>query len=490
MTGFGGYIAGGNLPKDKRIFVDPANGDDATALVYREDKPFATIQAAADAFSDGDVIECTGDIAVPSQVIFGNNATKFVLDFKEGCTVTNGFVDLQPLFDTASGVDYEIHGRGEFYNGTTASPGSNATRVFDANNGSFEIFGAKTISSYSGIPINPSAWINIRNVERIFSELSINFITGYNAIRDGVVAGFIENCNFIRPTGQGITIIQALGNDQRIVINNCVFRGGGGGGTAVNLSSSVGNLSYFEFNDCRFASDFASSYAVWCSQGENFFKFNRCHFENQNNFTVALSGTCHVDFQDCNFISTGSASLRIVSTSQEVSFSGTNKMFAGGSATISSVLQNKVRNTGVILANKRPFFTGTQVWRVGGVSEPPVAGDIYTVTANDGTQASYTTLGGDTQNDVLIGLRDACIAQGQATNNDMTDWIFTVVGAVGSQELQILASHPDYNYDLNEGETWDATTTGSDVLTTGLVAGSGGFAMVGGSFILDENLTI
>lgn len=490
MTGFGGYIAGGNLPKDKRIFVDPANGDDATALVYREDKPFATIQAAADAFSDGDVIECTGDIAVPSQVIFGNNATKFVLDFKEGCTVTNGFVDLQPLFYTAAGVNYEIHGRGDFYNGTTASPGSNATRVFSANASVFEIFGAKRIASYSGIPINPNAWVNIRNVDAIYSEQSLNFTTGLNAIRDGVVAGFIENCNFVKPSGLGVTFIRALGNDQRVIINNCVFQGGGTSGTAVNLTSNIGNLSYFEFNDCVFHATFTNSYAIWCSQGENFFKFNRCTFRNQNNFTIALSGLCHVDFQDCNWISTGSASLRVVSDNQEVSFSGTNKMFAGGAATISSVLSNKIRNTGVIIANKRPYLIGSQIWRVNGFNATPVPGDSYTITAEDGTQASYTVLGGDTQNNVLVGLRDACIAQGQATNNDMTNWNFTVVGAVGSQQLQIQASHPDYNYDLNEGETWAASTTGVDVMAVSLIGGGGGFAMVGGSYILDENLTI
>lgn len=488
--GFTGGLLGGKLPKDKRIFVDPANGSDSSGQKYREDKPFASIQAAADVYADGDVIECTGNIVVSSTVVFGNNATKFVLDFKEGCTVTDNFVTLQPLFNTASGVNYEIHGRGVFHNGTTASPGSNATRVFSSNNSMFEIFGAKEISCYSGIPINPFGWINVRNVDVMYSELSINFVTGYVASRDGVLSGFVENCNFARPAGQGITVIQALGNDQKIVFNNCSFRGGGGGGTAVNLSSAVGNLSFFEFNDCQFQSDVAASYAVWCSAGENFFRFNRCYFLNDNNFTVALSGTCHVDFQDCIFKSTSSLSLRVVNDLQEVSFSGTNKMFADGNATIVSVLSNKIRNTGVILANKRPGFVGTQSWRISGFNSTPVSADIYTVTANDGTQASYIVQPGDTQNDVIIGLRDSCVAQGQATNNDMTDWLFSVVGAIGSQQLQIQASHPDYNYDLDEGETWASSTTGADVMVTTLVSGTGGFAMVGGSYILDENLTV
>ena len=90
MGGLTGQLAGGKLSKDKRIFVDPVYGDDATAQKYREDKPFATIQAAADAYADGDVIECTGDIIIPATVTFGNNGTNFVLDFKEG-RMQNGF---------------------------------------------------------------------------------------------------------------------------------------------------------------------------------------------------------------------------------------------------------------------------------------------------------------------------------------------------------------------------------------------------------------
>ena len=77
-----GKLSGGKLPKNLRIFVDPVYGNDATAQKYREDKPFATIQAAANVYLDGEVIEVNGAHTVAATIqLPGNNASHFVFDF-------------------------------------------------------------------------------------------------------------------------------------------------------------------------------------------------------------------------------------------------------------------------------------------------------------------------------------------------------------------------------------------------------------------------
>ena len=487
--GLTGQLAGGKLSKDLRIYVDPAYGDDTAGQKYREDKPFATIQAAADVFSDGDIIEVNGVITLDDTVTFGNNGTNFILHFVDGCTVETNFNAVKPMFTTIGAQNYEIHGRGSFNNGYLPSPGNNGPRVFSmGTGGTFEIFGAKSISSFGGVPINASGWLNMRNVDEIFSLNSISFITGFRSDRDGVKYGFIENCTFKRPNDLGVTYLQAIGSGQKIIINDCKFIGGGGAGATIVCTNNVGNLSTFELNRCRIQSSGAAR-GVWFTTGEATYTFNDCHIETETQVGVLVGGDCTVNFRDCKVISQ-TLCFQYAVDNPTISFHGTNTMITTAAGWVVGPASNKVRNTGVILSNKRPGFLGSQIWRVTGFTTTPVPGDDYSVIAEDGTVATYTVLGGDTKGDLVNGLRDACIAKGQETNNDMTDWIFTTVGAVGSEQLQILASSPDYNYDLDEGEEWDASTTGVDVLTTSIIGGTAGFTMVGGQFLIDANLTL
>ena len=492
MYGFNSKRGGGKLPKDKRIFVDPVNGNDTSGQKYREDKPFATIQAAANVFANGDVIECTGDIVISSSVTFPNTASLFVLDFKEGCTVTGNFANTDPIFTTDNGVNYEIHGRGVFHNPFTGSPGSSATRVFSMGASSaFEIYGAKRISTYGGRPINPSGWLNIRNVDQIYSENFISFNTGYRSDRDGVNYGFIENCVFKRPDGTGAYFLQATTGGQKIVFNDCEFSGGGSSGGCILVSGGA-SVSYFELNRCKIVSvapgGAGFNRAFWVINGNNQSLLNDCYVESVSGSAVlANSGNGEVILKNCRIKSGSTAITR--STTCDLTFIGVNYVDSGSTVSINSTLDVPSKNYGKIVANKVPQAVGVQVWNITGFTQTPTPGDVYTITADDGTSIDYTVQGGDTDLDVLQGLEAAAIAKASESVNDFTHFTPFIAGA-SPYDLRLTATDPDYNYDLNEGEAWAGSSSGADTITASLLSGNAGFAIIGGEYLIDENLTL
>lgn len=490
-----GKISGGKLPKDLRIFVDPVYGDDATAQKYREDKPFATIQAAANVYLDGEVIEVNGAHTVTATIqLPGNNASHFVFDFIEGSSVTANFpAAVLPLFNADDNVSYEIHGRGTFDNPSTFNPASAAVRVFQTGvNGTIEIYGAKVIRCYSGYAIKSDAWLNIRNVDLLFS-LNFNTLnTGYNPARDGMKYGFIENCVFARPDGSGNVQFVSGGASQKIIVNNCSFYGGGNPGAAVTFFGIATNENIFEFNNCRFIAAVAgaggNNRTIWFNSGYGVTKFNNCYFESLTTYIAPISANHKVTFVDCRMKSVASLCVYRLSNAV-VNFEGTNILYAGGSSCIASDLEHPHRVNGTVISNIRPQLVGAQLWRFDGISDTPTPGDTYTITANDGESIVYTVQVADTSLEVCNGLIVEAALKALESVNDFTHYNFTLSGTAGAYDVVCSPSDTDYNYDL-PAEQWGFTTSGGDLISVIQPSSTGGFAIVGGEFIIDENLTL
>jgi len=471
---------------ENKVFVDATYGDDVTGERENPSKPYKTIlKAVTEALSD-DIVIINGDHVITSTIILPLPNTFYVLEFLEGSSLTGDF--LGALISTSNGTqNYEIHGRGVFRNPYTLSPSNAQARVFSTNGGgTFEIFGAKSISCFSGRTVSDNDWLNIKNVDEIYSEGYFHFITGFNSQRDGITYGFVENCKFGNPAGTRGTYAQTFSNDQIVVFNNCEFTGGSGSGVALGLIGGANN-SEFYFNNCRIIATNIGGRAVWNIVGENKSYFTDCVIYSESSNGLQITSSSYVRVTDCKIKAGAFGVVRLGSA--VVEFDGVNRIEAGASTSVTSTIEFPSRVNGTLKANKPYQSPDTQVWNFLDVDLNPVLGDIYTVTANDGTEITYTVIAADTSLEVYNGLVAASVVKGSESINDFTHFTFNLVG-VSPWSMVAVANESDYNYDLNGGETFAFTCSGADVVNIGAPTSTGGFATLGGDVLVDENLTL
>lgn len=492
--GFTGQISAATTKVEATLYVDATYGDDATGERENPGKPYATIGGAMSDVQDGDRVIVNGDLTITSSIIVPNN-THVIFDFLEGSSLT-GAINA-PLIDDASATSScELHGRGVFRNDPPAT--SSSVRIFDID---IDVFGAKSMSSTSGRIFDASKWKNVKNVDEIYVEqlFGVVFQVGINPDHDGINGGVVENvfvgkiggpqfdCNGIQTTTAGLAVKQNL-----VLRNVTVTCEGIFGLACLLLDTGTGNLSILA-KDCNFIG--LNRHRVIRSQGDNNTRFVNCYFENNADlFGVNVESLGDVEFDNCSFKSNGSGVPIFINNNAENNppkFFGVNKFEnAGAAASIILSSQNvECPIYGSILGNKPVQMLGTQQWDLTGVSSTPTPGDDFTVTANDGSTATYTVQGGDTEEDVYDGIISACDAEKSLDANDFKNWTFTKIGA-GPFTLRILNTDTDSNYDLVDNESWSWSTTGSDPIVQPSEPVVGGFVHIGGNVDVDDNFVL
>ncbi len=488
--GFDGYMnLGSDLLVDNKIFIDADHGNDTTAERENASKPFATLQAAVNAYQEGDEMIIAGDHVLTASVVLPVSASVFKFNFTIGSSLV---ADLAAALIAVTNNTQliEIHGSGTFRNNSSTVTGS--ARVFS---GPVEIFGAKSISTLQGTVLGGGQWRNIRNVEEFYNDQGSILSVFDNPQHDSLNAGFVENVTLgkigVNNVSTNGLVLNALpASIQRVTFNNVKIIGESLIGTACLLSSTGNGNLRLTMNNCRFIG--LSRQRVITSGGDNYVEFNNCYFEcNADLAGVNIGNGSKYTFTDCSFKSNGGAAPIIMSANAEIDppqFHGVNTVEAFGSFSILSRQQVKCPNYGVIASNKPPQTIGTQLWDLYGVSNTPTPGDVFTVLADDGTTASYTVQIGDSQLVVCTGIRDACIAKGNEGNNDFENWTFIVIGSLGNFGVRITNTDTDYNYSTEEGEVWTWSTTGADPIVQPAVPVNVGFVIVGGEYKIDDTL--
>lgn len=492
--GFDGYIQlSADVFVDNRIFVDAEFGDDASGERENKTKPFATIDAALAVYQSGDTVEVHGDHTITSSITIPAD-TRVIFEFAEGSSVTGDLTD--QLIDTAnSNASYQINGNGTFRNDTTVATGQ--VRVFG---GDVEILGARSISTGIGSICNN--WRNIKNVPEFYSESGTAVFVLTNAEHDGQTQGVIENVYFGKVGGPGYPMVSILTSTstavsrQDLLCRNCTFVGESATALGtLNFANANGNM-FMNFEGCNLISLDRQRCAIY-SGNQNHIVFKNCYLEaNADLGVINVAGDNKTIFRDCAFKNNSTSSTFGAVNSAKVAppeFHGVNRMETQGTISVSSNSEVKIQNHGVIIANTGPVFCNSQIWEATGVVEPPTVGDIFRITANDGTFVEYTVQGGDTESDVYDGLVAACLVEKAKQINDFAFWNYIRLG-VGPYRIRMTAINADHNYNVSIGQTWSVSVTvGSDpfaLINSDPSPQTACFVMVGGEFIIQDTLEI
>jgi len=484
--GFSGHI---NIASDTIwngiIMVDPVNGDDGTGERNVINRPFATIDAAYAVYQEGDLIRVLpGTINLLAAVNFNNGAlSELHIEWLEGSKIVGDIAG--QLFNCVTGHRIYWYGRGEFRN-DNVTLGNNVAAI--GASGKYNIKGAKKISMASGTAFGATGgWELIENVEEIYSENGYTLIASTNPW-DNAYKGIVRNCKKIGDLAYPFGISFGYSNNNTFVIENCNIFGSGASNTYVGYFS-ISNGKGALITNTNFISD--TFRAV--SAGDNV-KFVNCHFQQNsgvNETVITNSSTGRTIFENCTFRHKDNGrAMRVLSDAE---FHGVNKFYTELSVEAVYGFDDEPSiNTGTIYANKMNtgLIPPAQTWSFPINTDPPTAGETYTITAPDATSISYLVQPADTRTDVINGLAAAWDAEVLATSDGFFAKFDNKVINLGPSVWRILATAIDSNDNLDPDNGFVFDTDGTDNVSYVPTAISGFFWTGPGKFFIDENMVI
>ena len=483
--GFGAVLKGGagsDTIWNGIIMVDPVNGNDASGQRNIINKPFQTIQAAYNAYQEGDLIRCLpGTHTLTSQLIL-DTFNEVHMDFFNGALV-QGDLTTSLISSIFNPLELSIYGRGSFEN-VNATLGGGTAAIFGA--GKLHIYSANSIHAVTGTLFGASNGVQVlENIDEMIADDSyeLNFSTNDFTTP---YQGIIRNCKKIGDltTSQGMFF--SMGSDDSAFFENCNFFSSGAG----NGYSAFMATGRPQFKGCNFINESFRPVFVGSNASADFIN---CHFQqNSGGFEACNVFGDGTAFENCTFAHYGTGNA--IRTSGACEFTGLNKFYAESNVQACAGTDLGVSLvSGTLLANVMNVAAAqaSQTWIFQANETPPTVGETYTIDSPNGTESiDYLVQVADTRDDVINGLFAAWDAEVLANPTGYFadfDNKSVVLGPV-VWRLQCVAVNPDDNLDPDNG--FVLSTDGADSVQTILIALSE-FAWKGnGKFIIDENMTV